>query len=266
MGRFHNPQVQNRLIILLGVQDAGKDFWIDENIGALGQFSTNFHVEQNSKDTRLQLHTGLVLKISEFDRTSKMEVSTLKDIITCDHTMIRAPFAKAAQVRKARCSMISSCNVDDILTDHTGNRRFVIFHVMSIDKSTRFSEKDRMQVLAQGQALYKQGYKSDELSESIMKQYLSARTPEAPSDEIVYMFDAYCTKESQKMDHEWNKARDYQTEEYDGLLLNHFDISDRVFEYLRKRTGKTDRQLRRYLSWRKARTPNARGYYYKKSR
>lgn len=262
--KFLNPTVQNRLIVLLGGQGIGKDFWINENVSGLGQYSNNLHIEQHSKDTKLQLHSGLVLKISEFDRTSRMEISTLKDLITCDYTFLRAPYAEAAQIRAVRASMISSCNLDDVLIDSTGNRRFMPFHVLKIDKTTHFSHEQKMQVLAQGRILANDDYAASPLAELQLKNYLEIRTPESPGEEILYMFDELCTKRVDQYPGEMEKALRMGGGEFSGFLHNTSEASGEIFATIRKRTGKVDRQIKSYLKSRSYRKDIGRGYFFKK--
>ncbi len=262
--KFSDPTVQNRLIVLLGGQGIGKDFWINENVSGLGQYANNLHIEQHSKDTKLQLHSGLVLKISEFDRTSRMEISTLKDLITCDYTFLRAPYAEAAQIRSVRASMISSCNLDDVLIDSTGNRRFMPFHFIEIDKSVHFSKKQKMQVLAQGKQLAAEKYSASPMAETQLRNYLEIRTPESPGEEIIFMFDELCTKRVDQYPGEMERPLRMGGGEYAGFLNNTSEASNEIFTIIRKRTGKVDRQIKAYLKSRFCRKGSGRGYFFKK--
>lgn len=175
--RLHDPDVQNRILVLKGPQGAGKDFLVNTLVNGLGQFACDVSLISGDKDTQMQLHYGLVLKISEFDKTARTEVSVLKDLITKPRTNIRAPYDRAARPRDARCSFIATCNVDDILRDSTGNRRFLIFTLDKIKWAYPTDHASRLQILAQGQALAAQRYAAREESETAMKAYIGEHTP-----------------------------------------------------------------------------------------
>lgn len=191
--RLHDPMIQNRILVLQGGQGIGKDTWTSMLVDGLGQFSVPLNVVGDEKDTYLQLHRGLVMKISEFDKTSKTEVSTLKDIITAPKTDLRAPYDKDARLRLCRCSFISSANVDDILRDYTGNRRFMIFEVESIEFAYAGWDSDRikqwqMQCLAEMVHLAQCKYTASEESWRMMREYIESKTPGNPSDDMLEHF------------------------------------------------------------------------------
>lgn len=185
--RLENPLIQNKIIVLQGDQGLGKDTWIEHLLGGLDQFLIPFRVSHDSKDMYMQLHQGLVMNISEFDKTAKTEVSVLKDIITSQKTNIRAPYDTDARTRFSRCSFISSANIENILRDYTGNRRFMIFEIESIDYAyKKWSSKEKrlwqMQCLAQGEYLASINYKAREECHEKMKGYIVQNTPIKPHD------------------------------------------------------------------------------------
>lgn len=185
--RLKNPLIQNKIIVLQGDQGLGKDTWIEHLLGGLDQFLIPFRVSHDSKDMYMQLHQGLVMNISEFDKTAKTEVSVLKDIITSQKTNIRAPYDADARTRFSRCSFISSANIENILRDYTGNRRFMIFEIESIDYvykkwSSGEKRKWQMQCLAQGEYLASINYKAREECHEKMKGYIVQNTPIKPQD------------------------------------------------------------------------------------
>lgn len=187
--RLVDPTVRNEIFILSGGQNLGKDFWIRENCGGLGQYLINFAIHANERDTKEQLHYGLVMNISEFDRTSKMETSLLKDIVTLPFTNLRFSYARRARPRDCRCSFISSVNIDDIFNDSTGHSRYVFFQVESFDKSTQFSSNDKLQVLAQGLYLAATNYKPSPTSVRLMRAEIDSRTPEAEGGILAARWD-----------------------------------------------------------------------------
>jgi len=131
--RLNNPEIRNEIFILAGPQNIGKDFWIRENCGALGQYLVNFSIHTNERDTKEQLHRGLVMNVSEFDRTSRAEVSLLKEVVTATQTDLRFAYDRRAMTRLCRCSFIASTNVRDIFNDPTGHSRYVFFELKDIE-------------------------------------------------------------------------------------------------------------------------------------
>lgn len=188
--RLFDPMVQNKIMILQGGQGVGKDTWISMLTDGLGQFAVPFTLTHEDKDMYLKLHRGLVMKISEFDRTAKAEVATLKDIITAPSTDIRAPYDRDAKIRRSRCSFISSANIENILRDYTGNRRFMIFEIESIEYAYKGWSEDekrewRLQCLAEAAYLAKVDYKASAESLGEMGDYIRRKTPEDPADETL---------------------------------------------------------------------------------
>ncbi len=187
--RLHNPLIQNKIIVLQGNQGLGKDTWVNHLLGGLNQFLVPFKVSHDTKDMYLQLHQGLVMNISEFDKTAKTEISVLKDIITAEKTNIRAPYDVDARIRFSRCSFISSANIENILRDYTGNRRFMIFEVKKIDyiykKWTKEEKKLwQSQCLAQGKYLADINYKAREECHDHMRDFIVMHTPDKPTVQI----------------------------------------------------------------------------------
>lgn len=188
MMRLESPTVRNRILILKGAQEIGKDTWIDNLVGGAGQFANRLSIVSGDKDTFLQLNRGLFIKIAEFDKSARTEVSLLKDLITTPDTDLRAPFERDAKKRYSRCSFISSCNVNDILRDHTGASRYLVFEVARINWDYPTSHEDGLQILAQAQSLAGKKYEASAQARKAMNEYLQGKTPEDPSIEICETF------------------------------------------------------------------------------
>lgn len=191
--RLHNPMIQNRILVLQGGQGIGKDTWTSMLVDGLGQFCVPLAVVKEDKDTYLNLHRGLIMKISEFDKTAKTEVSTLKDIITAPSTNLRAPYAKDSKVRLSRCSFISSANAENLLRDTTGNRRFLIFELESIQYAYAGWDHVKirewqMQCLAEMVALSRDSYRASPEATREMREYIEKQTPTDAGDDILDNF------------------------------------------------------------------------------
>lgn len=191
--RTFNPEVQNRMVVLQGVQGAGKDFWVGVLTKALGQFCSAFQVsESNNRDMYMQLSNNMVLQIGEFDKTGRMHVSILKDIITSVNTQMREAYGKKAKTRHSRASFISTANVPDILRDSTGNRRYLVFFIKHIKWNYPKAPADSAQVLAQAFHYYNTDHKFDaelvKTSEATMKELIDLLTPENPEEIVIELY------------------------------------------------------------------------------
>lgn len=193
--RLEDSDVQNRILVLQGGQGIGKDTWTTMLLGGLGQYCVPLSVVKEDKDTFLSLHSGLVMRISEFDKTAKTEVSTLKDIITNPSTNLRAPYDKDAKLRLSRCSFISSANIRDIFRDSTGNRRFLVFEVKFIEYAYSGWSREQVrqwqsQCLAQAKTLSESKYRASTEAQRQMAEYVGDRTPDDWAEDLTGQFVA----------------------------------------------------------------------------
>lgn len=185
--RFENPTHQNKVLILQSAQGAGKDYLLRSIFGGLEQFFINFTVSSSERESLSVLNQGLVINISEFDRTSKMNIGLLKDMITRDSTFVRLPFDKCAVRRAVRCSFVGSCNGRNILTDTTGNRRYVVIEIDKIDHA--YPVDKSLEILAQFKAAASIRHTVSESTKEKMRSYIESITPKAPQDALLSLFD-----------------------------------------------------------------------------
>ena len=125
---------QNQIMIFRGNQGVGKDSFIKKIFGtAFQSYFANIELDQNNKENFHMIRNVLVANISEFDQSNKLSLSTLKNLITADSSTFRVPYAPAPENFRFYASFISTTNFANVLRDPTGNRRFLIFDVESID-------------------------------------------------------------------------------------------------------------------------------------
>lgn len=226
--RLYDPMIQNRILVLQGDQGIGKDTWTSMLVDGLGQFCVPLAILKEDKDTYLNLHRGLVMKVSEYDKTSKTEVSTLKDIITAPSTNLRAPYDRDARLRLSRCSFIASANAKDLLRDTTGNRRYMIFNLSKIDyPHSKWSREEiktwQMQCLAEMAHLGKLEYKASSAAWAEMNAYIVALTPMDMGEDITELF--------------WNQfKRDVSFGLSTDIEFSDNRLSD-IFTHLSRQTG-----------------------------
>lgn len=186
--RFENPTHQNKVLILQSAQGVGKDFLLRALFGGLEQFFINFTVSHNERENLSVLNQALIINISEFDRTSRLNTGLLKDMITRDSTFVRLPFDKCALKRAVRCSFVGSCNTRNILTDTTGNRRYVIIEIDKIDRS--YPVDQSLNVLAKFKAAASAGYEASKSTIEKMNGYIHSITPKDTKERLLSDFDA----------------------------------------------------------------------------
>lgn len=158
--RLYEKKAQNRCIILKGSQGIGKDIFISSLLDHFGPYYAKFSSNRDQRECWSQVTGSLVLHIEEFDQTGQMSIPFLKDLITRDWVVYRAPYDRSSQNRKCYGSFISSVNIDAVLRDETGNRRFAVFELESID--WKYPKDGSAQIFAQFYALYKQGFLAKE--------------------------------------------------------------------------------------------------------
>lgn len=176
---------QNKILLLQGNQGAGKDTWLDMLLGGFGQHIKRLGSISGSKQTDAELlpSKALIINIDEFDKTARTEVAFLKSLITSPNSSIRASYDRSHEDRINRASFVATCNIEDILRDSTGNRRYLIFEVEGI----KWAYKDwtleqikawRSQIVAQIKSLSESKYRASKDSVKTMTEYIEDATPE----------------------------------------------------------------------------------------
>lgn len=156
--KFENPRFQNFCPILLGAQGVGKSELVNNILEGFGKYySSNFTIEGSEKDLYMNIVNKLVLNIAEFDRTAKMNIAQIKNILTADSAFFRVPYGRKPESHKLHGSFISSANRSDILVDSTGNRRFLIAKVESINFN--YPKNIGAKILANSRFLFESGFK-----------------------------------------------------------------------------------------------------------
>lgn len=191
--RIFDPNVRNRILVLKGPQQIGKDWWQDSLLVGLGQFMEDLTVVSGDKDSYMALSRGAVLKIAEFEKTAKTEVSIIKDMVTKPFTNLRAPYGTGAKKRWCRCSFISTSNNSDLLRDSTGSTRFIIFDLERIkfDYPVRDTATG-LQILAQARELARGNFKCNAATEKRLHAFLSDHTPDDIGQDIIDSYHIKC--------------------------------------------------------------------------
>lgn len=174
---------QNRMIVLQGRQGVGKDHFITELSSGFDPYFSHFTETSQEKDMFMQISRNIIINISEFDKMNRKDPGFIKDLITRDHAEFRPSHQPQFQKYKMNASFVGSVNVVDFLTDHTGNRRFLIFEGFDIDWA--YPKGRGAQVLAQAKMLAQKGFRASGEANEVMAEYLQRVTPEDPDQIII---------------------------------------------------------------------------------
>lgn len=184
--KIYLPQSRGLMLILKAKQYAGKDWLIDTLVGGFEQWQKHLNIYHQDKDNFLQLSSAAVLRIPELDKlTNKVDVATVKDMITRAETDIRAAYDADSKRRLCRASFIASVNSDDIYKDSTGNTRYAVFNISKIDFDYPRSAEDQKQIIAQGRALYLEDFQLSNYEQKAMAEFLNIKTPTSDAEFIL---------------------------------------------------------------------------------
>ncbi len=90
-------------------------------------------IDRLDKDEELRAAEYGLINIDELDKLTDRQLNKLKSMITTEHVDVRAPFGRHKEKRVRVATYAASGNKEEFLTDQTGNRRWLSFHVDSID-------------------------------------------------------------------------------------------------------------------------------------
>lgn len=134
-GWIYENVVNHQVICLIGKQGIFKSTWIRNLLPPELQayVSDMPELERFDKDERLRAAEYALINLDELDKLSDRELNKLKALVTSTHIDERASFGHNKEKRVRVASYAASGNKEEFLTDQTGNRRWLPFHVISIE-------------------------------------------------------------------------------------------------------------------------------------
>ena len=96
-------------------------------------FATKSNSFQLTKDDRLMLAQNIVISLEEIDSMAPKEINQLTAFTTLPQVNERPPYGHNTMLMPRVASLTATGNNLTFLTDQTGNRRWLPFHVMGID-------------------------------------------------------------------------------------------------------------------------------------
>jgi len=151
---------QNPMLVLDGPQGMGKSFFAKWLCSPLPKMFVESPICPDYKDHRLRLIQSFIWEVQELGATTrKADQDALKAFITLTEVRERKSYGKRDIQKPVVCSFIGTINNDaGFLTDLTGNRRYLVTTINSIDWSySQALELDVNQVWAQAVNWYRTG-------------------------------------------------------------------------------------------------------------
>ena len=142
--------VNHEVLVLIGRQGIYKTTWLEHLLPpCLRDYGTkmSFSGEMN-KDERMRIAEFGLIHVEELDAMDRRELNKVKSFVTSSDVNERVVYGYTKERRIRVASFCGSGNDKHILTDLTGNRRWLMFEVESIDSSFLFGDE---QVIPYGQ-------------------------------------------------------------------------------------------------------------------
>lgn len=164
VAKAYERNVQGPVLVLDGHQGIGKSRFVAWLASPLQHMFLESPIHPDNKDHDRYLCTKFIWEIAELGATTRRaDREALKGFITKEQVTFRKPYGHHSVTKPALASFIGTINNEmGFLTDPTGNRRFLIVTLESIEWS--YTNLDPSQVWAQVIAAYKNGQRW-ELSE-----------------------------------------------------------------------------------------------------
>lgn len=122
VARATQPGVKvDTMLVLVGPQGQYKS----TAISILGKpWFTDTAVDVDSKDSWELIHRNWFVEWGELNGLRRRDAESVKAFLSKQEDTFRAPYARAAVVKKRRCIFVGTTNEAEFLSDTTGNRRF----------------------------------------------------------------------------------------------------------------------------------------------
>src|SRR5205085_7960846 len=156
---------KNAIILVHEVQNSGKTTFIRF---LCPPALKNYMTENISfdKDSLIALIENFIINLDELATFTKVEINSLKSILSKSFIKERHPFERKAKKLSRRASFIGSTNMTEFLTDPTGNVRWIPFEISGIDWSYS-KDLNIDDVWSQAYALYKSDFPCDVTAEEV---------------------------------------------------------------------------------------------------
>lgn len=152
--RIFDSNKQNRCIIMKGPQGLGKDEWIKAMVEDFKPYHIELAINRDPTEMISAVQKSYLVHLSEFDQTKTLDVAFIKALITNSTNFYREKYGRVAARYPMHASFISTVNVEDMLRDPSGNRRFIILNLSGIEWSYR---RPGIRIISQFKSFFEQG-------------------------------------------------------------------------------------------------------------
>jgi len=142
-------------------------------------YTDSVNIAQQDKLERLLIEMGLI-NLDEFDRIPASRQPQLKNTMQLSALSIRRAYKKHTSNLPRVASFIGTSNSRELLTDHTGSRRFIC---VMVEQPIDVSDIDHAQIYAQLKAELETGERKEEEAEIQLTNQSFYRT--SPAEEVV---------------------------------------------------------------------------------
>jgi len=196
-GWIDPKEVNHLILILIGKQGSYKTTWFNFLLPPelIAYFYTKINAMRMAKDDLLALTKYALVCCEELDTMSQRELNNLKASVTTSSVDERAAYARYAERRKHIASFCGTGNNVQLLTDTTGNRRWLPFEIERIT-SPRVKPFNYEGIYSQAVFLYKNGFRywlDDADNERLAAHNESFRVSNA-AEELVLSYFNYPTE------------------------------------------------------------------------
>lgn len=148
---------QNYMLVLDGKQGIGKSRFAQWLCSGVPDYFIESSIDPENKDCHVRLISKWIWEVAELGSTTrKADREALKFFLTQQTVTVRRAYARYDLYKPALASFIGTINNDaGILSDKTGNRRFLVATIERLDWS--YTDLDVNQVWAEAQAAYLAG-------------------------------------------------------------------------------------------------------------
>lgn len=126
--------INHEMLVYIGKQGIFKSTFLRRLLPPLfKKYVDDFKVKSYmNNDEYIKLGTKGLIELDEISALTSRELDSIKSIVTMENIDKRSPYAEYSKERKRMASFCASTNHEEILTDPTGNRRFLVFKVNHI--------------------------------------------------------------------------------------------------------------------------------------
>lgn len=150
--------VNDVCLVFQSGQGIGKTRWMRSLLPK--RFQSEYLYEGNidtkNKDHTVYLSQYWFIHLDELETLRSNDISAIKSFITRQRISVRTAYGRYKTNFVRRASFLGSVNEDKFLSDITGNRRWLVFKVKTINYQHKINPDD---VWAQAYKLWKEGYR-----------------------------------------------------------------------------------------------------------